>query len=488
MKRTHKIVCTILALAGVLGFAEERGMQMVESSGETEPVTIHMAMIKPSGNIKDFDKVMETVNKRTREEIGLELEIDFFNSDTVGLLEYLSEQTEVDLISVSGIKEQVSKNILLPLDDLLLEEGEAIREVIAPEYLELGKVDGIQYAVTLNRDMAEAYGVSMRKDLIEKYEIDVSGIQTWEDFEEVLEIVTQGEGIYGIAADTLKPFDSLGNYLGVLMSAEEEMKVVDYYETEEFYNWMCRIRNWKEKGYLYEREALRYKSMSDRPFLYELLREGKLFSYIVKYKPGIDVQESKSAGRELVCVMLDQPVMTTDSSSATQYGIYSGSQHPKEAMKMLNFLYRDEEVANLLCWGIEGEHYQRNEDGTISYPEGKEAQEIGYNFNLNWMLPNSYLAYVWEGDSLDLEEELHQFNQTATKSPALGFVFDNSEVRVECELASSVVDRYLPGFLCGVFEVDQMLPKMIQELKESGIDWIIEEKQRQLDEWREVQH
>lgn len=485
MNKKHKIAVTVLTIAVAGGVWNMSEKLPIDSQGKEEIVTIHMGITRPSGNIEDFDQVMEQVNNRTREQIGVELQIDFIDSDERGLLKYLTEQTEADLICVSDIQDKVNKNMLLPLDELIREEGEAITQVIEPEYLELGKVDGVQYAVALNRDMAEAYGVSMRQDLLEKYEIDWTQIQTWDDFEDVLEIITKKEPIYGVGADTLRPFDRLGNYLGVLMSDEEEMKVVNYYETEEFYDWISRIRSWKEKGYLYEKEALSYKSMNSRPMLYELVKEGELFSYIVKYKPGIDAQESKSTGRKLVTVMLEEPVMTTESSVASQYGIYSGSRHPKEAMKMLNFLYEDEAVANLLCWGIEGEHYQKNEDGTISYPEGKGENEIGYNFNLNWVLPNPYLAYAWEGDSLNLEEELEEFNKTAKKSPALGFVFDETEVSIECEVCEEIVEQYLSGFLCGAFEIDKMLPKMIQELEEGGIELIIQEKQRQLDEWKE---
>ena len=483
MKRMYKIIGAVFLLGTGAVCIEHSDEIMIH--GQDEIVTVHMAIGKPSGNMKDFDKVSEAVNERTREALGMELQLDFYDSDQNGLLEYLSEESNIDLLLVSELQEQVQKNILLPLDELLREEGKDIYDVIAPEYMELGKVDGRQYGILLNRDMASAYGVSMRKDLVEKYAIDLEEIQTWEDVEDVLETVTREEQIYGIAADTLMPFDPLGNYLGVLMSDEKEMKVVNYYETEEFYNWLKRIRSWKEKGYLYTKETVRYKSMSDRPFLYELLREGQLFAYIVKYKPGINAQESKSAGRELVSVMIEEPVMTTDSSGSSQYGIYSGSRHSEEAMKMLNFLYTDEKITNLLCWGLEGEHYQKNGDGTISYPDGKDESEIGYNFNLNWMLPNPYLAYVWKGDDLNLEKELHLFNKTAVKSPAFGFVFDDSDVRVECEVTFGIVKMYLSGFLCGAFDVDQMLPKMIKELKESGIDLIIEEKQKQLDRWKE---
>ena len=80
-----------------------------------------------------------------------------------GLLEYLSEESNIDLLLVSELQEQVQKNILLPLDELLREEGKDIYDVIAPEYMELGKVDGRQYGILLNRDMASAYGVSIKK-------------------------------------------------------------------------------------------------------------------------------------------------------------------------------------------------------------------------------------------------------------------------------------------------------------------------------------
>lgn len=257
MKRMYKIIGAVFLLGTGAVCIEHSDEIMIH--GQDEIVTVHMAIGKPSGNMKDFDKVSEAVNERTREALGMELQLDFYDSDQNGLLEYLSEESNIDLLLVSELQEQVQKNILLPLDELLREEGKDIYDVIAPEYMELGKVDGRQYGILLNRDMASAYGVSMRKDLVEKYAIDLEEIQTWEDVEDVLETVTREEQIYGIAADTLMPFDPLGNYLGVLMSDEKEMKVVNYYETEEFYNWLKRIRSWKEKGYLYTKETVRYK-------------------------------------------------------------------------------------------------------------------------------------------------------------------------------------------------------------------------------------
>ena len=62
----------------------------------------------------------------TREALGMELQLDFYDSDQNGLLEYLSEESNIDLLLVSELQEQVQKNILLPLDELLREEGKDI--------------------------------------------------------------------------------------------------------------------------------------------------------------------------------------------------------------------------------------------------------------------------------------------------------------------------------------------------------------------------
>ena len=47
----------------------------------------------------------------------------------------------------------------------------------------------------------------------------------------------------------------------------------------------------------------------------------------------------------------------------------------------------------------------------------------------------------------------------------------------------SVFDQYRLPLENGVIDPDENLPKFIQALKDAGIDTVIAEKQRQLDEW-----
>ena len=140
-------------------------------------------------------------------------------------------------------------------------------------------------------------------------------------------------------------------------------------------------------------------------------------------------------------------------------------------MRFLNLLYTDAELINLFDWGIEGTHYVKTEDGHITYPEGVDSENSGYSLGLGWIFGNQYLSYVWEGDDLDLYDQLKEF------------VYDSNNVKTEVAAVSNVLNEYRAGLEFGVMDPETTLPEFLGALDAAGINTIIEEKQRQLDEW-----
>ena len=100
---------------------------------------------------------------------------------------------------------------------------------------------------------------------------------------------------------------------------------------------------------------------------------------------------------------------------------------------------------------------------------------------------NSFLSYVFEGNNPDIWSEMEEFNKSAIKSKALGFNFDSSSVKTEVTAVTNVVAKYALGLESGVLDPDKSLPEFIKGLKAAGIDKIIAEKQKQLDEWAKNQ-
>ena len=66
---------------------------------------------------------------------------------------------------------------------------------------------------------------------------------------------------------------------------------------------------------------------------------------------------------------------------------------------------------------------------------------------------------------------------------AFGFSFDATQVAKEITACTNVVNKYHKALVCGALDPETTLPQFNSELKDAGIDAIIEEKQAQLDAW-----
>ena len=66
---------------------------------------------------------------------------------------------------------------------------------------------------------------------------------------------------------------------------------------------------------------------------------------------------------------------------------------------------------------------------------------------------------------------------------AFGFSFDATQVANEITACTNVVNKYHKALVCGALDPETTLPQFNSELKDAGIDAIIEEKQAQLDAW-----
>ena len=213
------------------------------------------------------------------------------------------------------------------------------------------------------------------------------------------------------------------------------------------------------------------------------MRAHRAFAMSTGLKPGFDTQESQVVGEEVVSVALTECYTTSTIVQTAQWCIPHNATEPEAAMRFLNLLYTDTELINLFDWGIEGTHYVKTEDGHITYPEGVDSENSGYSLGLGWIFGNQYLSYVWEGDDLDLYDQLKEFNDSALKSGAFGFVYDSNNVKTEVAAVSNVLNEYRAGLEFGVMDPETTLPEFLGALDAAGINTIIEEKQRQLDEW-----
>ncbi|MGO4272618.1 ABC transporter substrate-binding protein, partial [Paenibacillus sp. TAF58] len=246
--------------------------------------------------------------------------------------------------------------------------------------------------------------------------------------------------------------------------------------TEEYAEFIKKMRNWYTSGLILKDAATNKTSQFD------LIKSNRGFAYFSNMKPGFEQQETKSSGVPVVTANLLQPVSTTTNVTGVMWGIPINSKTPEKAMDFLNLMYSDKDIVNLFDWGVEGKHYVKS-DNVIDFPQGVDTKTSGYNLNMGYMFGNQFLSYVFKGDDPKIWEKMDQFNKSALKSKALGFTFDANAVKAEYAAVTNVVTQYKLPLETGSVDPEKVLPEFISKLKSAGIDKIIAEKQKQLDEW-----
>jgi len=462
------------------------------ASGALKPV--ELVMVFPAGGEpKDLQLVSDEINKLTKEKINATVKLIpiGFGAWAQQKTLMMSGNEQVDLI-VSGLgtySQDVAKGQFLELDGYLDEQGQGVRDALDaldPAFLNATRIDGKIYAVPSIRDLAADFGITMRKDLVDKYNIDTTKIKSLDDLDAVFKIIKDNEpGIiptvkYGISILDIYVgsfFDTLGEGFGVLPGHDNGLKVVNMYETPEYADMLNTVRRWNQAGYVAKDAATSTETQ------YNLVKSGKAFSFISHMKPGIETQESRTTGKEMVSVHFRPAVTATSNIISIMWSIARNSKDPERAMMLLNLMYTDKDFINLLDYGIEGKHYEKVSDNIIDYPQGVDATNSGYNMQMGWMFGNQSLSHIWNGDDPELWNKLAEFNKNAVKSKALGFTFNADTVKTEIAAVTNVQNQYKIALETGTVDPVTKLPEFNKQLKAAGIDKIIAEKQKQLDAW-----
>lgn len=500
MKRKFGWLSTILALmllisacssnSGSNNPAEEATNSNDSGKASEAPYELTFAFPIFGSVPKDIKLVQDEINKISKAKINATVKLlpISFSAWTNQINLMMTSGEKLDMMAFFDYSTQVSKGRLQPLNDLLDKHGKGIMDALGPDYFNATKTKGESYGIPSIRDLAQNYGIWMRKDLVEKHNIDLSQVKKFEDVELIFKVIKEKEpnmvAITNMNSSsvlgTFSSRDNLGDDFGVLMNnGQDDLKVVNWFETPEYASQLKTIRKWYEAGYILK-DAAQNQEVDTA-----MVKAGKAFSAFSHMKPGFDAQQSRASGMDIMTHVIAPAVAKTSTVMNVALGVAANSERPDKVVEFLNLLYTDKDVVNLFDWGIEGKHYVKVEgqENIIDYPAGIDGNNTGWGWVLGWMFGNQFLSHVWKGDNPDVWKNQAEFNKSAIKSKALGFSFEAAPVKTEVAAATGVLDQFRRGIESGVLDPDKELPKFIAKLKDAGIDKIIAEKQKQLDEW-----
>ena len=487
MKRTKKslfvrlfalVLAVVLVLSGCTGGEKK--------SDEVEKLKFEMFAW---GETPDEEMVEEALNAITREKIGVEVDIEFHNvanySEQIGLK--MAGDEEMDLLAIIGdTPNMVRQGELMPIDDLLDQYGKDIKEICG-EFLYYGTIDGKNYGVPVMNNKKYIGSLNCRKDIIDELGIDPASMMTLDGitaafekvyaaYPEMTMIAPDSEGIfygyYGIDSEHVQHLDYIiGYYLAIMNETE-------YYRRELEY-----VRDWYLKGYV-DKDAAASSEVGSLAYY-----DGNLFSYINMQNVYSDkVEPVVHLGLTAITYPTYSIPISKDVVSSVDtlgVGISSNSKHPEAAMKWINLLFTDQEMATTLGFGVKGHHWDLNEKGLAEYCEGIEPGNSGWETGFNWSMGNTGASYVFAtvSDDPDYNKKQIEMNDTAERSIAYGFCFDGYEVEAEMAACESVIEKYALALESGSVDIDSVLPQFLDELKAAGIDKVVAEAQKQLDEF-----
>ncbi len=493
--KLKKVIATVMASSMIVGLMAATGMSV--SAEDYDEVVFAYATFNNIPAEEDLDAVEEALNEITREKIGAEITLK-----PVGIADYSSSISlslqageKIDCFqSLGDFNNCVAMGMAYDITSLMDECAPETKELIGDEWLAACSKDGSLYGIPTYKPIALTPMVVYRSDIAEELGIDMSTVNKVEDLTDVLRKVKEGKTdmtpLAPVQAGTLGLMLTIGEVdwltddyyepKGVLLG--DDMTVTDLYSSDVFKEKCDLARTWNSEG-LVMQDAATTTSMAA-----ELMASGNYFCYIASYSyPEADTANSLMAqcgGLPLGAKMIGSAYLSTGDINVLTWMVASNSEVPEAAVKFLNLTMTDVDVINLIINGVEGRDYVKNDDGTISYPEGEDASTVPYTAQLSCgTLGNFFLMYQPEGTNLEsLDWELEQ-NKTAKTSPAMGFTFDSSKLKTQYTAVSNVIKQYLPGLSCGSVDPETELPKFTKALYGSGYQEILDEKQSQLDAW-----
>jgi ABC-type glycerol-3-phosphate transport system substrate-binding protein len=357
--------------------------------------------------------------------------------------------------------------------------------MFSDKILQTQQISGSQYALPSVDSFATFDMYMLRKDIAEEIGVaDMDGQRiTMDELDDILlkAEIAHPEYAYMIRTENepVQGIDSLGNdrWLGVLMNRGiDQTKIVNYYETKEFKDYIERIKKWEENGLIVDDPLNTTLDLS----LYS--NDVVAGSYVGGYSKEYVKALIEYLPYETVQFQLTD-LIGVSSSVLGGWSISSISKNPDAAMKMLSLMYTDENVARYFILGIKDRNYVVDENGCAWYPEGVDGNNTNWNMTAPWFYPNQTLSIPFSTKMTTYYADMLEAPQKAQFSNAMGFIFDSSSVYDEVAACFTVVDQYRKALMYGQVDLDKYLVEFNRELKDAGIDKIIAAEQEQFDQF-----
>lgn len=489
-----------------------------------EQKTIQL-MITGAGKQANSDKVWAAFNEQLQQYVP-NTTVEFID---VSFDEYSEKFSQV-LASGEGVDlawtgwlinkpQNIADGNLMPLDDLLAEYGQGIVDVLGENVVEIHRnADGNIYYLPswqglcgerrgwlVVTEIAELAGDTWIEDTeaaLNKWRNNYSGI---EDFQAVLDQATKylaaakeagklGAGINTGRAFGWSMYNGMYSFLGVggaeigITYCDGTFTVKDGVAGEHYKLYAKTMADWYKEGYI------RSDIMSVDTSTLTTPKNGEITdtTYVFSCDPYLTEADQEAAiadaGMDMTYLPIEENAYLILGGD-TSYAIPYCADEPERAMMVLNAIYSQPDLYNTLIYGIEGEDYTKNADGTIttSYVGASPTADDSYGIQ-RWIIGSCKNALINNGTDPNYYADLEALEETARVNPFLNFTFDRTNVEGICASILNVYYEYGPQIDNGVAgdNWEELYNNYMAARKDAGIEELVTEFQNQLNAYIEA--
>lgn len=163
-------------------------------------------------------------------------------------------------------------------------------------------------------------------------------------------------------------------------------------------------------------------------------------------------------------------------------GVLKSSTEKDLAIEVLAASVYDEELSNLMIYGVPGKDYYL-QDGHAVYTDSREVSSVG-SFS---QIGNNLIAYPNEAEVLQKREVVESLLEKTPIIPYSNFVPEWNEEMLDkaAKIAEICEESMKEVSFVGIEDLEEYLSEQRERLKEAGMEELTAELQNQINGWRE---
>ena len=435
----------------------------------------------------DWPEVEEALNAYSAEKIGVTCEYKYMNETQIALATQTGEYFDIAFTCdwwndyATNVAAGMFRDITNDLDSV-----PALKDSIVPLAWEGVKVNGGIYAIPHMKDIGyEVFWILDSDYFLKQKGFEQDSYISFDGIEKYFEAYKadhpddypfkMSKGGITSWKNCVVDWLNMDYLIGLEWEAqgtENEHTVKSAFEIPAFVNRIKKIHEWYQKGYI-NPDAAVTESMPRAQA--GVVQSGQGWF-------GAETVWANVIKKPIYISRYDGAFLSTSSIRGSMTAVSSFSKHPQEALKLIELMNTDPWYRETARYGIEGKHYTRNEDGTVT------KTELGQNnMKVNAYGQGHYTLGALEASPFpEVPTDIHQWEKTmanyanATLSAAMGFTPDLTPVETQCLAIKSVIEEYMPELQTGTSDPDVAIPEILGRLNEVGLQDVIAEIQNQL--------